>query len=264
LEKPEILTTGLERDGPFFLHGFTARGGGVSVSPYDSLNPALHVFDDPDSVMANRQAICRAAGVPLESFVFCEQVHGGEVALVTAGDSGKGTSPDIAPVAGVDGLITSTPGVALGIFTADCAAVFLIDPDHCAVALVHAGWRGTAAGIVPQAIALMTKSFDTAPERLAVAFGPSIGPCCYTVGGDVRDAFLQTDRSVSPAFQQTDADHWRCDLKQANGLMAQGCGVPAANIRSNEICTACDTRFFSYRRDGGLTGRTLEFIVVRH
>lgn len=262
MERPDIFTTGLEQAGHFFLHGFTARQGGVSRTPYDSLNPALHVGDNPDTVIANRRTICEAAGVPLESFVFCEQVHGGEVALVTQADAGKGTMLRISPVMGVDGLITSTPGLALGIFTADCVSVFLVDPDHRAVGLVHAGWRGTAAQIVPRAIERMSESFGTDPGNLKMAFGPSIGPCCYTVGAEVRDAFLEADSSISSAFRQTGPDHWQCDLKLANSQMAQRCGVAAGNILSNELCTACDTRFFSYRREAGRTGRTLEFIVA--
>lgn len=262
MERPDILKTGLEQPGSFFRHGFTVRQGGVSRAPYGSLNPAFHVGDDPERVMTNRRAICRAADIPLESFVFCEQVHGGDVVLVAAGDAGKGTTPDISPIAGADGLVTSAPRVALGILTADCVSVFLVDPDHEAVGLVHAGWRGTAARIVPRTIERMTESFNTCPTNLKIAFGPSIGPCCYTVGTEVRDAFLIADPSVSQTFQRTHPDRWKCDLKKANSLMARNLGVPAENILSNKICTVCDARFFSYRRDGRHTGRTLEFIHI--
>jgi len=258
-----IITTKVKTAGNCLLHGYTMRDGGSSLGPYESLNLGLHVGDEPETVMANRRTVSRAVGIPLESFVFCEQVHGGDVAVVGATDRGRGTTPDRPPVAGVDGLVTAEPGVALGVFTADCAPVYLIDREHRAVGLVHAGWRGTAARIVARAIETMHTEFATDPGRLTAAVGPSIGPGCYQVGDDVRDSVTAAEPALAAVFEPSGDGRWQFDLKRANRLIAEQSGVPRDAVHISDICTACDRRFFSYRRDGPTTGRTLQFIAIR-
>ncbi len=227
------------------------------------MNLGLHVGDDPEAVMANRQNVAATVGVPLESFVFCEQVHGGEVAVAREADAGAGATADRPPIAGADGLVTATPGVAIGVLTADCAAVYLVDPVHCAVGIVHAGWRGTAAGVAARAIDTMRTAFGTDPQDLAAAVGPSIGRCCYHVGPDVYEAVTEMAPALASTFDPSDGDGWQFDLKRANRLTIEHSGVPRDAIHVSDICTACDRRFFSYRRDGPTTGRSLQFIAVR-
>jgi len=258
-----ILTTPMEIRDNLFLHGCTTRDGGSSVGSYASLNFGLHVGDDPAAVMANRRKVAESIGVPLESFVFCEQVHGGEVAVAGEPERGAGTIPDRPPVARVDGLVTSAPGTALGILTADCATVYFVDQVHRAVGLVHAGWRGTAASIAARAITVMGAEFGTEPHELVVAVGPSIGPCCYQVGADVYEAVTTPNPALSATFDPSGDDRWRFDLKHANQIIVEHTGVPTSAIHVSDICTACDRRLFSYRRDGPITGRSLQFIAIR-
>jgi hypothetical protein len=227
------------------------------------LNLGLHVGDDPDAVVANRRTVAESIGVPLESFVFCEQVHGGEVAVAGELERGAGTAPGRPPVAQIDGLVTSTPGTALGILTADCATVYFVDRVHRAVGLVHAGWRGTAASIAAKAVAVMGAEFGTEPHELVAAVGPCIGPCCYQVGLDVYEAVTTPNPALSPTFEPSGDDHWQFDLKRANRMIVEQTGVPTTAIHVSDICTACDPRLFSYRRDGPVTGRSLHFIAIR-
>jgi len=258
-----IFTIAMEDMGDFFVHGFTTRDGGSSVGSHASLNLGLHVGDDPDAVMANRRKVAESIGVPLDSFVFCEQVHGGKVAVVGESEHGAGTAPDRPPVARADGLVTSTPGTALGILTADCAAVYFVDCTRRAVGLVHAGWRGAAASIAARAVAVMGAEFGTDPHELVAAVGPSIGACCYQVGADVYEAVTTPNPALSATFEPSGDDRWQFDLKRANQMIVEQTGVPTNSIHMSDICTACDRRLFSYRRDGPITGRSLQFIAIR-
>jgi YfiH family protein len=150
-----------------------------------------------------------------------------------------------------DGLVTGTPGVAVSIRTADCFPILLVDPRRKAVAAIHAGWRGTAARIVPTAIDLMTAEFETNPHDLYAAIGPGIGECCYQVGEEVAGRFgLQKAGHV--------------DLALINRGQLVGAGVPEAHIENLDYCTACDAaRFYSYRRDKEAAGRMVSFIRIR-
>jgi len=185
------------------------------------------------------------------------------VAVVNETHRGAGATPARPPIAGTDGLIASVPGVALGILTADCASVYLVDRVNRAVGLVHAGWRGTSALIVSKAVDMMCSEFGTDPRRLVVAIGPSIGACCYAVREDVRAAFTTAAPSLAAAFERRDDSRWQLDLKRANRMIAEHKGVPPEAIHVSNICTACDRRLFSYRRDGPTTGRSLQFIAIR-
>jgi YfiH family protein len=149
-----------------------------------------------------------------------------------------------------DGLVTSNPGVAVSVRTADCFPVLLVDGRLRVVAAVHAGWRGTAARIVPAAIGLMSQEFETRPEDIYAAIGPGIGKCCYRVGED-----------VGRRFGLEGAGH--VDLGEANRDQLIEAGVPEAHIDRLNLCTFCDARFHSYRRDKNAAGRMISFIGIR-
>src|SRR5205823_9098948 len=133
---------------------FTTRRGGVSRGAYDSLNLSSGVGDDPEAVAANRRRLADAVGMPLGALVEAEQVHGSGVALARrAGRGGGPLMPSAgAPIPGVDALVTADPGLWLAIYAADCVPVLVLDTATPAIAAVHAGWRGTAAGVVPAAL----------------------------------------------------------------------------------------------------------------
>jgi len=234
------------------VHGVTARLGGVSEPPYDSLNLGLHVGDDPACVIENRRRLCRALAVPPTALVAGAQVHGAEVAVITAADMGRGALAAADAVPGVDALVTRDPGpVLFGLF-ADCVPVLIVDPLTPAVALIHAGWRGTAHEIVARAIRTMTDEFGTRAEACEAAIGPCIGPCCYEVGEDVASRFSGW---LKPALAERGGRLY-LDLRAANRSLLQAAGLPADNIWLAELCTRCHMdMFFSHRGGAGRTGR---------
>lgn len=213
---------------------FTDRHGGVSAAPFDSLNLAARVGDDPAAVEDNRARVASASGFDLDALRLAKQVHGAEVL-----DVGFGSDP----VAGeADVLTTSERGVTVGILTADCTPVIVAGEGRVAVA--HAGWRGLVAGAVEAAVA--------AVGRVSAAWvGPSIHACCYEVGPEVVDAFR--DRGLPVAAPD------RVDPGRAAVVALRHCGV--GHIASSTDCTSCDARYFSYRRDG-LTGRQGAFVTL--
>jgi YfiH family protein len=210
---------------------FSTRVGGVSDGPFASLNLGLKTADERKRVVENRRLLCRAAGADSGRVSWPHQVHGNRV--LPADRSG----------ADGDGIWTEERGRALVVVSADCLPVALVRLDGACpgVALVHVGWRGLLAGVLPAAV-------DALGGRLlAAAIGPGIGPCCYEVGEDVAGP-------VRAAFGSGLVRGGRLDLAAAaeRALRSAGC-VRVDRLRD---CTACDPeRFFSHRRDGAVTGR---------
>ena len=165
-----------------FEHGFTTREGGVSEGPYASLNLGSKWGDDPARVRENRRRFFREAGI--ERLFSVTQVHGADVARV-----GPEAEPEEIARMRADALVTNQPGVALGIYTADCIAILMVDPKTGGLAAAHAGWRGSVEGIAATAVGALVSAFGAQPEAIRVAFGPSIGPCCFEVGEDVAAKF---------------------------------------------------------------------------
>jgi YfiH family protein len=213
----------LELDGGTVL--FTTRRGGVSEGPYASLNLGLWTDDDPERVAANRERVRAAAGV--ERLAQGRQVHGTRVAADADG------VPD------ADGQVVTRERVAPIVLVADCVPIALVAPE--AVAMLHAGWRGLAGGIVAEGVGALRRAGAT---RVAAAIGPAAGPCCYEVGDEVRAAFGSSGRTL--------------DLAEIAGGQLAAAGVD--DVADVGLCTICardaeGPRFFSHRRDGGVTGR---------
>src|ERR1700722_19622325 len=179
-------------------HGFSRRTGGVSkVYGGDSLNLGWTKEDDPASVAENRRRFVGAVAgemIGKAGFVLVNvrQIHSAITRGIREEDeplTGKLQTPEGKAVLEGDGLMTSLPGVMLGVGTADCVPVLVADVKKRAVAAFHAGWRGTVARIVEQGIARMTDEYGSQPQDLIAAIGPGIGACCYAVGEEVRTAF---------------------------------------------------------------------------
>lgn len=211
----------------------TGRSGGVSLPPFDTLNLAEHVGDDPDAVAANRMRCARHAGV--DQLAVMGAVHGAQVAEVHGG----GVVP------GVDALVTRDPGIALLALAADCVPIALADPDAGVIAAVHCGWRGLAAGVVPAAIFAMR---DLGSLRIRAVLGPSICGPCYEVPPARID---EVRRAVGDGIAGACIDGRHLDV--AAGVRAQ---LAAAGVGVQVVpgCTAQDAALFSFRRDG-VTGR---------
>jgi YfiH family protein len=208
---------------------FTTRRGGASTGPYEALNLGRFTDDDAEAVEANREILAALTGVPRERVAQGRQVHGAHVRRVT--EPPFSTTPP----GEADGQATALPGVAPLVLTADCLPIALIAPE--AVAMLHAGWRGLATGVVDEGVRAMRELGAT--ETVA-AIGPGAGPCCYEAGPEVHEAL---DASVGP----------NVDLKLAARRRLEAAGV--VDVHDVGLCTICDERFFSHRRDHGRTGR---------
>jgi len=156
-------------------NGFSTRKGGVSTGQYSTLNLGIKKSDSKKAIMENFFRFCRAVGIDPDNMVFSDQVHGDQVAVVDNNDRGKGIFRE-SDIFEKDGLITCQPGVALVTFYADCVPLFFLDPVYPAIALSHAGWRGTVEKIGAKTLKLMEETFGTRPEQCLVGIGPSIGP----------------------------------------------------------------------------------------
>jgi polyphenol oxidase len=237
-----LVPTDLEEAGIVAL--FSERSGGVSTGAFQSLNLGLRCGDDPELAKQNRARLCVAAGVA--DFACGRQVHGTRIERIDRERSGSGYQDPADAMAATDGLLTDEAGVALAVLTADCVPVVLADPEAGRLVVVHAGWRGTAAGIVSEALA----AFDR-PSEIRAAIGPAIGPDHYEVGEEVADAV--GGACPSGAVTRSDGVRLHLDLPSSiAGILGDG-GV--RRISRADVCTACEEdRFFSYRRDGS-TGR---------
>lgn len=219
----------------------TTRNGGASRMPWASFNLGDHVGDDPAAVAANRQAL--RAALPGEPR-WLRQVHG--IVAVDAGQEAKTEAADAA--------FARRPGAVCVVMTADCLPVLLCDRRGSVVGAAHAGWRGLLGGVLESAVAAMA----VAPGELLAWLGPAIGPRCFEVGTEVRDAFVARDASASAAFVATGPDKWLCDVYLlARQRLAQA-GVSA--ISGGGACTFSESVcYFSYRRDR-TTGRMASLI----
>jgi YfiH family protein len=227
----------------------TTRDGGVSTGGYGSLNLGLHVGDDADSVLTNRRRAAASIGASIEELVFVEQVHGREVALVTAADRGRGTLDAAGALPGVDALITLEPGPVLVIMVADCVPIVLFDPVRRILACVHAGWTGTVRGVT-SAVLERLRALGSDPADLLVGIGPSIHPDRYQVGADVVEAATATfSGRVGEVVRPDGTGAWNFDLWRANLIQLTEAGVPATQVQIAGLDTGPGTPFFSHRSE---------------
>ena len=266
---------------PWVVHGFSTRTGGLSVLGDERvLNLGWTEWDTRQAVEANRAAFLRALGGGRMWLATLKQCHGDVMHVLD--------TPTAHELRG-DALLTRAPGLLLAVQTADCVPILLADRRRHAVAAVHAGWRGTLARIVEKTLGRMRMEFDTSAEDVVAALGPSIGGCCYEVGPEVATAFAAQfaaarewfegpfDRlasgddpapfpwlSMTPPGHDAPAPRVRLDLRAANRSQLVEAGVPAAQIVTSPLCTACRTELlFSHRREQGSTGRMMAVIGIR-
>ena len=216
----------------------TARSGGVSSGPYATLNLSLTVGDDPGCVLENRRRLAAAFGASLDDFVFARQVHGPGVRVVGEADRGSGTVSLDDAIAGADALVTASPGVVLAILTADCVPIVLHDPVAGVLACVHAGWRGTVAGVTAAAVAAM-QGLGSRPSDVIAGIGPAIAADRYQVGPDVHQAVTRAFGPAAPFIQPDPSAprRWLLDLWAANRHALREAGVPDPQIHTTSLPT---------------------------
>jgi YfiH family protein len=280
----EILKGDTLAQIPWLVHGFSTRTGGTSrVYGGNALNLGFTQQDSRAAVERNRAAFLKKLGAmdgknpwPL---IALRQIHSDLIHHVTALPK--------EPLSG-DGLVTNTPGVLLGIQTADCLPIILVDTKHKAIGVFHAGWRGTVKRIVEKGAGEMRRYFGTMPRDLKVAIGPGIHNCCYAVGPEVRDQFHSQFEYAAKLFHEVEEfDEVRekypmlfltarapghsvmpkkiyLDLAEANRRQLLAIGVPAKNIFVSKLCTSCHPdQLFSYRADKTVTGRMMAVAGIR-
>ncbi|MCL1917877.1 MAG: peptidoglycan editing factor PgeF [Peptococcaceae bacterium] len=240
---------------------FSARGGGVSAKPYDTLNLGLHVGDLAQDVLENRRRFGQLMSISAQECVVSEQVHGVRIAQVGEAHGEAGMLDKASAVAGCDALATQER-VGLMAFFADCVPLFFCDPKTHWVALAHAGWRGSAAGMARVMVEFLIGKGCQVPD-IRAGIGPCVGSCCYEVDEAVVEAFREGIPGFSHYAHSRPDGKYALDLQEANRLELVRAGLEESHIASASLCTACHgSEFFSYRKNSR-TGRMAGFIRRR-
>ena len=241
---------------PELFHAVTTRTGGVSPEPFSGLNLGGNTGDSEVNVQANYELLSRALDFDLQTVVSSHQVHGTEIAIITEAPARSMPFPAAHVLDGYDGFITATANIAMLIRIADCVPVILYEPDSKALAVVHAGWKGTAGGIAAKAAGLMVQHYRCDIKNIRAGIGPSIGPCCYEVRQDVAEFFKNTRGNKRFLMPEATENIFSLDLPEANRLQLIEAGLAPEHIELSFFCTACNSNlFFSHRGEKGKTGR---------
>lgn len=257
-----------KKDGVYFSdiltcpHGFSCREGGVSTHTHTaSMNLAFGRGDDDATVIENLSIFAGKLGIDEKSIISVPQIHSCDVRAVGEEQAGMGYFREAE--FSCDGYVTREKGVAIGVKTADCVPILLYDPVSSVIGALHAGWRGSTAGIALAGLEKMI-SLGAKAQNIRAAIGAAIGKCCYEVGEDVYNAARENlGEDIADRFIMPSGDKYRADLKGLNAaLLVQG-GVLPENIDISEHCTACESgEFFSHRATGGLRGTMLSVISL--
>ena len=220
----------------------TLRSGGVSQGDYASLNPAAHVGDDPEAVLANRAIIRQQLALPAEP-AWLNQVHGTQVV----------NADQLVATPEADASYTRESGVVCVVLTADCLPILFCGDGGEVIAAAHAGWRGLHAGVIDQTVEAMNS------RQIQAFLGPAIGPSDFEVGEEVRAAFVSRDSANAEAFVAVASGKWLADIYQLARNNLKELGID--QIDGGNYSTVSDPqRFYSYRRDGARTGRMASLI----
>jgi polyphenol oxidase len=245
----------------FLKHGFSSRNGGVSKGPFTSLNLGLRGGDRAEAISENRRRFLDIWGQKEENLICGEQVHGTEVFLVNESFPREVSSK----IPATDALVTATPGMLLGAFSADCLLAFFVDPSVPAIGIAHAGWRGTCMGILDHVVNSMCLNLGAVTGSIEVLLAPSIGACCYEVGKDVLDICAASPWREEIVFcPGRRPGHPFLDLQETNFNILCKAGIRPENIYRSDYCTHCNQHlFYSYRREGGgPTGSQMGIIIL--
>lgn len=245
-------------------HAFLTRTGGISKGAFSSLNFDLRDGDSMERVVYNLVKTAKLFGFDESKLVTVNQIHSDDIFIMDRKDYNMlGKYPAFSSKKiSADAIITNLRGIAIAVLTADCAPIILFDPLNTAIAIVHAGWKGTLKKIAQKTILSMSEKFGTSVETLVAAIGPCIGECCYNVDKSVIKLFKNTFPDYKE-FIKLEKSDWKLDLKRANYIQLVYAGLLKKNIWTANHCTSCrKDLFFSYRRDNKKTGRQLSFVMI--
>lgn len=249
-----------EKEFPGLIAGFTSKNEGSGK--FNGLNTAFHVHDDPSAVRQNRIDIGEKAGIPAGQWIGCEQTHGTHIEKVTKKDSGRGALDYESALSSTDGLYTNDSGILLTLCYADCVPLYFYDRSSKRIGAAHAGWKGSVGGIASKMIENWEKQ-GSRLEDIEVVIGPSICGDCYKVDNLViNEAKKWYDRDEKKSFLPVldEPETFYFSLQKFNKDIFLKAGVLERNIYITRLCTSCSPDFFSYRRDGGHTGRMISYI----
>jgi hypothetical protein len=256
----EYLQSSLLADCDFLTHAFCTRRGGVSQDDYESLNMSFKEGDEDNHVLQNWGRLAAAFNIPLEQFLVVNQVHKDDIFIVKPYGGYFSSRAEL----DYDAIMTDRVDLAICVKTADCVPVFIVDRVKKVIAVVHAGWRGSALGISAKAVRMLMENYGSAPQDILAAIGPSICQCCYQVDASVADNFLQQKDNEEFLFAAKKVGKWMLALACANRRQIINCGIPEENIDVSDLCTVCNQdTFFSHRGSGGITGRQINFMMIK-
>ena len=252
----------------FVNHLFSTRIGGVSTRDYATMNLSYTRGDVKENVDENYRRIAQVMGHgrTLDDFTLTFQTHTTNIRVVTEADRGKGPARE-RDYTDVDGLITNIPGIILGTFHADCPPIFIVDPVHKAIGLVHSGWKGTKGEIGVRALEKMNKEYGTEAKDCICAIGPSICGDCYEIGEDVATefgkAYSEEELSENGILIPYPNGKYRLFLWNAIKFSLIRAGVPDKNVIVTDLCTKCNPEiFFSHRVHHEKRGNLVAFLSI--
>jgi polyphenol oxidase len=255
-----LICAPLEEDG--FTNGFSTRLGGVSPMPQAALNLAGFNEDAAENILENRRRFLKLFGGEW-TIGGCWQMHGTDVRVIRDASEARPAEDARGDTIYCDAVISNTEQVLAGVKTADCVPILIGDPETMSFAAVHAGWRGTYAGIVLYALERLASEYSAQPQDCRVAIGPAAATCCYEVGSEVIDGFKGRFPSANELFTPTREGHARIDLLKANRDQLLDAGVAAERIHTAPLCTMSRTDlFFSYRREKQMHGKVGRLMAV--
>ncbi|MBR3454985.1 MAG: peptidoglycan editing factor PgeF [Bacteroidaceae bacterium] len=248
----------------------STRRGGCSKGTHASFNVNAYCGDDIDDLLENRRSLCHKLDIGIDRLIMPHQVHGVECRNIDEAFMQLSEEQRKEVLEGVDALSTQMHGVCIGVSTADCIPILLYDPEKCAVAAIHAGWRGTQKKVVVSMLDFMARHYGTDSRNVLALIGPGISMDCFEVGQEVYDAFAQAQfpmDSISRRYKDSHADDmtkWHINLWEANRILLMSHGVEEENIQVAGICTyQNDNLFFSARKHGVNSGRMLTAIMIK-
>jgi len=247
------------------VHFSTTINGGVSEGNYSTFNLGLYSGDKPEYVSENRKRLADKLQLSVNDVYTPLQTHEDKICIIDKEFLSKTEEEKLSSLNGIDAVITNEKNIAIGVSTADCVPLLIYDPHLHVLAAIHAGWRGTVAGIAEKVIRKMTKQYNSFPSTLLAAIGPAISQKYFEVGDEVAASFSDTGFLLDDiSYRNNDSGKIHIDLKLANKIMMVNAGIPHENIEVSDLCTYSNPNlFFSARRQTTHSGRMVTGGILR-